>query len=136
MCSITLGIGQQCVLEQEDEQDQLRGSQSCREPHRLIFSPFASSFFSLSLAQSLSWVSYSAWFGRSGKELSRLDGAGLVSAPGEAQPELLVCWESLSLHPTPRAGCKWVSSPPCDVLGGTGREGKRLHISIASGLFA
>lgn len=37
------------------------------------------------------------------EELSR-DGAGavlagLLPAPGEAQPELLVCWGSLSLHP-------------------------------------
>lgn len=53
------------------------------------------------------------------KELCRVDGAGAVVAglvlpQGEAQPELLVCWESLSLHPTPRAGCRRVpdtSSP-------------------------
>lgn len=69
------------------------------------------------------------------KELSGLDGAGLVSAPGEAQPELLVCWESLSLHPTPWAGCRWVPDTS-SVLGGSEREEKRLHIPVASGLFA
>lgn len=55
-----------------------------------------------------------------------MDGAGLVPAPGEAQPELLVWWESLSLHPTPWAGCEWVpnAGPPCSVLGGD-REGRK-----------
>lgn len=53
-------------------------------------------------------------------------GAGPCPRGGPAQPELLLCWESLSLHPAPRAACKQVpdTSPPSGVLDGDweGRE--------------
>lgn len=117
-----LGISQQCVLCQEDQQDELQGSQSCREfspLSQLLLVPFLSSESLLDVTQpGLGGCALSR------RELSRLDGAGPIPAPGEAQPELLVFWESLSLHPTPWAGCEWVPTPALPAVFSAGQGGQ------------
>lgn len=133
---VTLSISQQGVLCQEDEQEQLQGSQGATRADiqplcQLLLFPFLSSESPLDVTCSLLWEAAPCPWRSSA-------GMGLVlcwlgcSLP-QGRPSLS-CWFAGRAFPC----IPWIpgASPPCGALGGDREGRKELHIPVGSGLFA
>lgn len=115
---------------QEDQEDQLRGSQSCREPHRLIVSPlcqlllfpFLSSESLLGVTHSLVWEA-APWPGRSSAGWM---GLGWSLPQGRLSPS---CWFAgrafpcIPHHGLAASGSPTPTLPAVFLAGQGGKEG-------------